>query len=169
MTDEIKFFEQVNRNFDRAAYLDHPSGLLEQVKTCNGVYHVTFALEREDGSIEVIHAWRAERTQPQPVAGEGGYPLRPRRERGRGDGFGGPHDLQQVGTRFHRNVFDRLVAGAEKEDLVNSGLEETMVVAYEEIRETAKEHGEGVDLRTAAYIRALDKVAADYPQLGIFT
>lgn len=41
MTDEIKFFEQVNRNFDRTAtYLYHPPGLLEQVKTCNGVYHL---------------------------------------------------------------------------------------------------------------------------------
>ncbi len=69
VTEEIKFFEQVNRNFDRAAYLDHPPGLLEQVKTCNGVYHVIFPLER-DGSMEIIHAWRAEHSHNQlPVKG----------------------------------------------------------------------------------------------------
>jgi glutamate dehydrogenase (NAD(P)+) len=56
----VSFFEQVNRNFDRAAALtNHPQGLLEIIKTCNSVYHFTFPLEREDG-VEVIHAWRAE-------------------------------------------------------------------------------------------------------------
>ena len=470
VTDEIKFFEQVNRNFDRAAaYLDHPPGLLEQVKTCNGVYHVTFPLERDDGSIEVIHAWRAEHSHnqlpvkggiryglgasedevralaalmtykcagadvpfggakgaikvdrreysdgeleritrrythelfkknfigpgtdvPAPDYGTGpremgwiadtydaltpnsldskasvtGKPLSVGGVRGRNEatgrgvyygireavadagdmrrlglstgldgktvvvqglgnvgyhvarflreggarvvgiaeyegavhdpkgldidevvlhrketgsilGFPGAKDLADtrealelecdvlvpaalenqitaqnaprvrakmigeaanggitadadeilsargvlvipdiylnaggvtvsyfewlqnlshvrfgrmgkrfeenvnakvlravedlVGTRFAGDVFDRLVAGADEEDLVDSGLEETMVSAYEEIRGTGEEHGEGVDLRTAAYIRALDKVAADYLQLGIF-
>lgn len=58
---EVSFFEQVNRNFDRAAALTtHHPGLLAIIKTCNSVYHFTFPLERDDGSIEVIHAWRAE-------------------------------------------------------------------------------------------------------------
>jgi glutamate dehydrogenase (NAD(P)+) len=60
MANHVSFFEQVNRNFDRAAALtNHPQGLLEIIKTCNSVYHFTFPLEREDG-VEVIHAWRAE-------------------------------------------------------------------------------------------------------------
>ena len=55
------FFEQVNLNFDRAARLTaHPPGLLEQIKICNSVYHMTFPLEKDDGTIETIHAWRAE-------------------------------------------------------------------------------------------------------------
>jgi len=55
-----RFFEQVNRYFDAAAALtDHPAGLLDQIKQCNSVYHVTFPLERDDGTIEVLHAWRA--------------------------------------------------------------------------------------------------------------
>lgn len=55
-----RFFDQVNRHFDDAAALtDHPAGLLDQIKQCNSVYHVTFPLEREDGTIEVLHAWRA--------------------------------------------------------------------------------------------------------------
>lgn len=61
MPEEIKFFEQVNRNFDKAAtYTTHPSGLLEQIKSCNSIYHIKFPLKRDDGSIEVIDAWRAE-------------------------------------------------------------------------------------------------------------
>jgi len=58
---EYKFFEQVNRAFDKAAkYSRFDHGLLDQIKICNNVYHVTFPLQRDDGSIEVIHGWRVE-------------------------------------------------------------------------------------------------------------
>jgi glutamate dehydrogenase (NAD(P)+) len=67
----IKFFEQVNRNFDKAAaYTKFPKGLLDQIKICNSVYHITFPLKRDDGSIETIHAWRAEHSHHKlPVKG----------------------------------------------------------------------------------------------------
>ncbi len=56
-----KFFEQVNKNFDRAAkFTRFPTGLLNQIKACNSVYHMTFPLERDNGDVETIHAWRAE-------------------------------------------------------------------------------------------------------------
>jgi len=55
------FYGQVNKNFDQAArYTDHDQGLLDQIKICNHVYHVTFPLERDDGTIEVIEGWRVE-------------------------------------------------------------------------------------------------------------
>jgi glutamate dehydrogenase (NAD(P)+) len=73
-----------------------------------------------------------------------------------------------VGEKFGGELFDRLMAGGDEEDLVNSGLEETMVSAYERIRKIKTLHGDKIDLRTAAYVCALDKVAADYTQLGIF-
>ena len=61
---EIKFFDQVNANFDKAArYTELRPGLLEQLKTCNSVYHMAFPVEKDDGSIEVIHGWRAEHSQ----------------------------------------------------------------------------------------------------------
>jgi glutamate dehydrogenase (NAD(P)+) len=64
MTGNLSFFEQVNKNFDRAAALtDHPPGLLEQIKSVNSVIHFTFPLIRDDGSLQVIHAWRAEHSQ----------------------------------------------------------------------------------------------------------
>lgn len=59
-----KFFDQVNQNFDRAAqYTKFPKGILNQIKTCNSVYHVTFPLERDNGEVVTIHAWRAEHSQ----------------------------------------------------------------------------------------------------------
>ncbi len=58
---DYQFFDQVNRAFDLAAeYSDYDEGLLNQIKICNNVYHITFPLERDDGSIEVIHGWRVE-------------------------------------------------------------------------------------------------------------
>jgi len=64
MSENLSFFDQVNANFDKAAaYTKHPKGLLEQIKVCNSVYHMAFPIEKDDGSIEVIHAWRAEHSQ----------------------------------------------------------------------------------------------------------
>ncbi|MDX1384506.1 MAG: Glu/Leu/Phe/Val dehydrogenase, partial [Thermoanaerobaculia bacterium] len=61
MSSQNGFFAQVTRSFDKAAALtDHPPTLLAQIRECNSVYHMTFPLKREDGSIETIHAWRAE-------------------------------------------------------------------------------------------------------------
>jgi len=56
-----KFYEQVNKAFDRAAaYTDYDKGLLSQMKICNDVLHITFPIEKDDGKIEVIEAWRVE-------------------------------------------------------------------------------------------------------------
>jgi glutamate dehydrogenase (NAD(P)+) len=64
MSENLSFFDQVNANFDKAAaYTEHPRGLLEQIKVCNSVYHMAFPIEKDDGSIEVVHAWRAEHSQ----------------------------------------------------------------------------------------------------------
>ncbi len=64
MTADLSFFDQVNKNFDRAAEMtDHPPGLLEQIKSVNSVIHFTFPLIRDDKTLQVIHAWRAEHSQ----------------------------------------------------------------------------------------------------------
>ncbi len=73
-----------------------------------------------------------------------------------------------TGKTFPQEEVKRLGRGPDEEDLVNSGLEDTMIVAYNEIRETQKELGEGLDLRTAAFINAIHKVAVSYMELGIF-
>lgn len=61
-----------------------------------------------------------------------------------------------------------IVRGADEIDLVNSGLEETMAYAYNEIREIWKSKPEVKDLRTAAFISAINKIAIAYGELGIF-
>jgi len=60
MNTSVPFFEQVNLSFDRAAALtDIPRGLLDQIKTCNSVYHMAFPVKLDDGTMEVVHGWRA--------------------------------------------------------------------------------------------------------------
>ncbi|MCH8496280.1 MAG: Glu/Leu/Phe/Val dehydrogenase, partial [Balneolales bacterium] len=61
---QVKFFDQVNQNFDRAAkYTKLAPGILNQIKICNSVFHMTFPIERDNGEITTIHAWRAEHSQ----------------------------------------------------------------------------------------------------------
>jgi glutamate dehydrogenase (NAD(P)+) len=61
MAGSYSLMAQVNRSFDRAAaHTDHSPAILRQIKSCNSVYHMTFPIKRDDGSIEVIQAWRAE-------------------------------------------------------------------------------------------------------------
>ncbi len=58
--------------------------------------------------------------------------------------------------------------GAGEADLVDSGLEETMVETYQRIREMRERMHDGVDLRTAALVDAIDKIAVTYKERGIF-
>ncbi len=60
-----------------------------------------------------------------------------------------------------------LAHGPDEVDLVNSGLEDTMINAYHEIRDIWKSKP-GIDLRTAAFISAINKIATSYTELGIF-
>ena len=80
--------------------------------------------------------------------------------------------LQVVEKSTGRTLSDeerKLVArGADEIDLVNSGLEESMAVAYNQIREVWKSDSRIPDLRTAAFIAAINKIATAYSELGIF-
>jgi glutamate dehydrogenase (NAD(P)+) len=63
---------------------------------------------------------------------------------------------------------DVLTKGADEIDLIRSGLEETMITSYHQIREVFKKKRGVHDLRTAAFICALNKISSDYLALGIF-
>ena len=81
------------------------------------------------------------------------------------------HAVDELTTEhFDKKLLDDLIErigfGASERDLVNSGLEDTMVFAYGEIRDHHREHG--IDLRTAAFKTAIDKVAQSYADLRIF-
>jgi glutamate dehydrogenase (NAD(P)+) len=58
--------------------------------------------------------------------------------------------------------------GPSEVDLVHSGLEETMIEATHEIMNCWKSNPEIPDMRTAAYVVAIDKVGTAYAELGIF-
>jgi glutamate dehydrogenase (NAD(P)+) len=73
-----------------------------------------------------------------------------------------------AGRQLPPDEVERVTHGASEEDLVNSGLEETMINSYHPIRQVWKQHAHKTDLRTAAMIVAIDKVALSYAQLGIF-
>ena len=72
-----------------------------------------------------------------------------------------------TGRSFPHEERLKIVRGADEIDLVNSGLEETMITAYHQIHELWKFTRAG-DLRTAAFLSAVRKVAATYLELGIF-
>ncbi len=56
-----KFYEQVNKNFDKAAkYTRFDKGILSQIKMCNTVYHISFPIRRDNGDVEVVEGWRVE-------------------------------------------------------------------------------------------------------------
>lgn len=61
-----------------------------------------------------------------------------------------------------------IVRGADEVDLVRSGLEETMINAYKQIRDIRKRKKKPITLREAAFLNALQKIASDYTQLGVF-
>ena len=55
------FLDQVNRAFDRAAaFTPHDPTLLANIKASKNLFYTSFPIKRDDGSIEVMHAWRAE-------------------------------------------------------------------------------------------------------------
>jgi glutamate dehydrogenase (NAD(P)+) len=73
-----------------------------------------------------------------------------------------------TGRNLSEHQRSSIVRGADEIDLVNSGLEDTMAFAYNEIREIWKSQSEVEDLRTAAFVSAINKIAVSYAELGIF-
>ncbi|MCC9136007.1 Glu/Leu/Phe/Val dehydrogenase [Pontibacter silvestris] len=60
-----------------------------------------------------------------------------------------------------------LIHGSDEVDLVRSGLEDTMINAYHEIRDVMVQK-QIPDLRTAAFLTAIEKIGVSYEALGIF-
>lgn len=61
----------------------------------------------------------------------------------------------------------QLLHGPDEVDLVYSGLEDTMIGSFHEIREASLQNP-GLDMRTVAFIVAINKVGVAYEELGIF-
>ena len=94
----------------------------------------------------------------------------------------------RIEKRFEQNAFDRILKlveketgrtlsaaersqvahGADEAELVYSGLEETMITSFQQIREIFKQKKEIGTMRTAAFVNAINKIAVCYGELGIF-
>ncbi|MCA6441216.1 MAG: Glu/Leu/Phe/Val family dehydrogenase [Sediminibacterium sp.] len=82
------------------------------------------------------------------------------------------HILSQIESLTDKKVTDTerkfILHGPEEVDLVHSGLEETMITATREIMDIWHSNPEIPDMRTAAYVCAINKVGTSYTELGIF-
>lgn len=82
------------------------------------------------------------------------------------------HILGQIEELTGKAVNDRerqlIMHGPDEVDLVHSGLEETMITATREIMEYWNSNPQVPDMRTAAYVVAINKVGISYTELGIF-
>ncbi|HQZ75820.1 MAG TPA: Glu/Leu/Phe/Val dehydrogenase [Chitinophagaceae bacterium] len=82
------------------------------------------------------------------------------------------HILGQIeelsGKKVKENAREMIMHGPDEVDLVYSGLEETMINATHEIMNLWKDNPDIPDMRTAAYVVAINKVATSYAELGIF-
>jgi glutamate dehydrogenase (NAD(P)+) len=73
-----------------------------------------------------------------------------------------------TGKTVPKSRIDSLIHGADEIDLVNSGLEDTMINAYRDIREFKKRRKNVEDLRTAAFAVSINKIRNSYYAMGIF-
>lgn len=66
------------------------------------------------------------------------------------------------------SIKEKIIHGADELDLVRSGLDDTMRLAYQEISATKRENKEIRDFRTAAYVVAIKKIARSYFDIGVY-
>jgi len=82
------------------------------------------------------------------------------------------HILKQIEDLTGKKVTEAekliIAHGPDEIDLVHSGLEETMITATREIMEIWKANPAIPDMRSAAYVCAINKVGTSYAELGIF-
>jgi glutamate dehydrogenase (NAD(P)+) len=73
-----------------------------------------------------------------------------------------------TGNKVSEEQRKLLVHGPDESDLVRSGLEDTMIKATNEILDCWKQNPGIPDMRTAAFVVAINKVGISYLELGIF-
>ena len=72
-----------------------------------------------------------------------------------------------IGWTLSPNFKDKYLRGAGELELVRSGLDDTMRTAYQAMQAVWHERDDVSDLRTAAYLVAIDRVAASYRAKGL--
>lgn len=77
--------------------------------------------------------------------------------------------LEEVtGKKVSDDSKAKIICGAKEIDLVRSGLDDTMRLAYQEIRELLAANDKIDNLRTAAFVIAIQKISRSYLDVGIY-
>ncbi|UCB55756.1 MAG: Glu/Leu/Phe/Val dehydrogenase [Thiotrichales bacterium] len=71
------------------------------------------------------------------------------------------------GQKVDEQVRKKIVKGASELDLVRSGLDDTVRMAFREIRDVMKQYPAIRDYRTASYVVALGKIVRNYEDIGL--
>ena len=74
---------------------------------------------------------------------------------------------EATGKTLNDITKDKLIAGPDEIDLVRSGLDDTMRGAYNRIRDIYLERDKVVDLRTAAFVLAIEHIADCYQSMEL--
>lgn len=75
---------------------------------------------------------------------------------------------EMTGTKISQALRATVTHGADELDLVRSGLDDSMRLAYQEIRSTLDNEANIHDLRTATFVTAIRKIARSYLDIGIY-
>ncbi|UOF94560.1 MAG: Glu/Leu/Phe/Val dehydrogenase, partial [Bacteroides sp.] len=83
------------------------------------------------------------------------------------------HELIKIlkrltGKSLTEDEYKFLAKGPSELDLVNSGLEDTMITAYHEINDVWNRDNRIKDMRTASYVLSINTIAKTYIELGIW-
>ena len=73
----------------------------------------------------------------------------------------------KIPIRFSERFKERYLKGADELELVRSGLEDTMRLGYQSMRELWRSRDDVPDLRTAGFMVSIDRVAQEYRSKGI--
>ncbi len=73
-----------------------------------------------------------------------------------------------TGKTVSETLRNSITQGAEELDLVRSGLDDTMRLSYQQIRNTLENDENVHDLRTACYVTSISKIARSYLDIGVF-
>ncbi|MDX1519448.1 MAG: glutamate dehydrogenase, partial [Gammaproteobacteria bacterium] len=88
------------------------------------------------------------------------------------DEMRGRHVLSAIESLTDREVPDwleaEIVRGADELDLVRSGLDDTMRLAYQQISEARARYKKIKDFRTACYVVAVSKLERSYIDIGVY-
>jgi glutamate dehydrogenase (NAD(P)+) len=73
-----------------------------------------------------------------------------------------------TGQTITEEIRKKVIRGADEADLVNSGLDDTMRLGYQQMTELFNSNDKIKDLRTAGFAIAIEKISRTYLDLGIY-